>query len=204
MISDWDLLLRILIPFGTLALGVFLRDRFERRPSVVYYLGTVSDFLIRNDGRRTSSTGEQDDPETESSQPFAKDIGVYTHSVVISNKGRASANNVRLGHVVLPEHYFVFPKVEYKMSDVKDSGCDIVFPILRPTETVTVSYLYFQPVRAEQIHTYVKSDEGLARGISVFQTRLYPKWVNISLGIAIISGVVSWVYLIVILVRKLL
>jgi hypothetical protein len=199
---DWDLMLRIIIPFGTLIAGVFLRVRLEKRSNVVFYIGTESDFAIRNDGGQSESAKEKDDPDSKDTNKTSSVTGVYTHSLVISNNGRASAKNLRVGHVILPEHFFVSPKVDYEIKAIPDSGSDMVFPILRPNETVTVSYLYFQRVGANQIHTYLKSDEGFAKGIPVFQTRLYPKWVRISLLIASVSGFIAWIYVLVILSRK--
>jgi len=198
---DWDIVLKIAVPMATLVLGIVFKEAIERRASIQYYVGTLADFMVRSRQADTASASVIQGIGTEAtSPPVASDFGVYTHALVIVNGGRAPARNVRIGHVAFLQNYHVSPKLDYSIEPVKDSGDDIVFPILRPKEQVTVSYLYFEPVTPDQIHTYVKSDEGLAKNIAMLPVRRFPKWLNMLILAAMSTGIVAWIYLIVILV----
>jgi len=154
-------------------LAVLLNWLLERRPNLISYMGYASGFLAK-------------DP---SSPP------IFTHSVVIKNVGRKSATNIRVGHGVLPETYLVFPQVQYSLHDLPNGGKEIVFPKLVPKEEITISYIYFLPLRPEQINLYAKSDECLARIFTAIPTPQPPRWVTRIAQILVLIGISAVVYL---------
>lgn len=48
--------------------------------------------------------------------------------------------------------------------------------MLVPEEQVTISYLYERPLLITDIHSYIKSDEGLAKVVTVLPFIQQPKW----------------------------
>ena len=179
---DWGLVATIAVPLATLLVGAFL-TRVLSRPAVTTYLGHVSAH------RQAAVAG-------------GPSFDVFAHSVVIQNNGWGSAKNVRLTHNILPR-FSVFPDVEYQVSDLPGGGREILFPLLVPDEQVTVSYLYFPPVTWAQINRLVKSDEGLAKVIQVIPMRQYPQWFNKLVVALLFAGVISVLYMLVVLVRWL-
>lgn len=154
---DWDIVLKIGLPLTALIVGAILKEVMERRASIQYYVGTLADFKFRGAPPDATSVSVEHRADADAvSTSVSQDFPVYTHALVIVNGGRAPAMNVRIGHLVLPQHYHVSPSLNFSIESVKDSGDDIVFPILRPKEQVTVSYLYFQALTPSQIHSYLK------------------------------------------------
>lgn len=79
---NWDLVVRIVVPLGTLVLGRFLDRWLTKKPKLISYLGHVSAFTLSNESHTQ----------------------VFTHAIVVRNEGREAANNVRVGHYVLPDY----------------------------------------------------------------------------------------------------
>ena len=168
---DWDVLIKIAVPLGTLVLGRFLDRWLAKRPKLISYLGHVSSFTI-NDEKRTQ---------------------VFTHAIVVRNAGRRSAKNVRIGHHVLP-NYQLYPSVPHSIENVATGGSEIVIPIMVPGEQITISYLYFPPLTWDRINEYAKSDEGFAKILNVIPTPRPPKWVTRVLWCLVFVGIVAMVY----------
>ena len=85
--------------------------------------------------------------------------------------------------------------MQYDVLELEEGAKEIVFPALVPSEQVTVSYLYFPPMTYGHVNTYVKSDEGMAKVLTVLLQRQFPKWVNWIIGILLLVGIVTVLYL---------
>lgn len=121
---------------------------------------------------------------------------VNTHTLVIRNAGSKTATNVRVGHNHLPADFQISPKRAFKIENIDDGECsDIVFDTVAPSEEITISYLYFPPVFADQIIGMVKCNEGIARGINVWIARRYPAWVNYLIQFLVVVGGCTIFYL---------
>src|SRR5437867_3125648 len=142
---DIDLAVKIVVPLGALVLGKYLDRWLTKRPKLISYLVHTSAFTLRGDTPGT----------------------FHTHAIVVRNVGRMAANNVRIGHFVLPEHFQLFPSISHT---VERNVGEIIIPKLVPDEQITVSYLYFPPLLWSQIHAYTKSDEGFAKILTVLPT----------------------------------
>lgn len=101
---------------------------------------------------------------------------INTHSVIVRNSGRFPLKNVRVGHAVLPSDYSVYPVTKFDVTNLPGGGSDICFPVLAPKEEISISYLYSAPTVAQNINSYVKSDEVLADYIKVGLTKITPIW----------------------------
>jgi len=180
MATDWDLVIKITVPLTTLVAGKYL-DRLERRPKLICYFGHSAAFTIRGDRPAT----------------------VHTHALVVQNAGRMAATNVRIGHLQLPENYQIYPAVEHSVVRAPSGTAEIVIPKLVPSEQVTIYYLYFPPLLWNQIHSYAKSDEGLAKVLNVIPTPQPSKWLVMTAAILMFVGAVALLYQLVDLLRRL-
>jgi hypothetical protein len=174
MAVNWDLVLKIVIPLGALLLGKLLDQWFGKRPKLITYLGHTSSFTLAS----------------------ANNTKVHTHAIVIRNTGRATANNVRVGHNVLPDVQ-VYPDVPYTKEVTPGGGTEIVFPKLVPDEQVTINYLYFPPLIWSQINTYAKCDEASAKYLSVIPSPQHSKLTNFAIGTVLLIGSTTLLYLII-------
>jgi hypothetical protein len=183
MTVDWHLVAQVGVPVVTLFLGAWVTRWFEKRPALTSYFGHVSAFKYALDD--------------------GKKMDIYTHSVVLSNAGRKSANNVRLRHAVLPSFQIV-PPVDHKVIDLADGAKEILIPTMVPSEQLTISYLYFPPLTYANVNAGIKSDEGFATQIPVLLQRQYPKWLSILSIVLVLVGVGTILYAAVTAVRHLL
>ena len=145
---DIEIVAKILAPIITSIIVALIKHYSAGRAHVVSFIGHISAFKLK--GQTPTD--------------------VFTHSVVVRNTGRKTAQNVRLGHDYLPDNITVHPSVQYSIEHNPEGKAEIVLPQLVPKEQVTISYLYFPPVTWNQIHAYTKSDEGYADIINVIPT----------------------------------
>lgn len=174
------MLVAIIGPLLAAVILVALDRSLERRPKLISWLGHASAVRLP--------------PQQGQTEP--RDI--FTHAVVIRNAGRRSANNVRLGHYTLP-NFSVFPSVVHRVENPPGGGSEIVFPMLVPGEQLTINYLYFPPTTYDKINSYTKSDEGMARIITVLPTPMVSVWLQRVAWTVLIIGAVTTLYLFVVL-----
>lgn len=172
---DWDLVIKIAVPLFALVLGKFLDRWLTKRPKLISYLGHASSFTLRGEN------------------PFI----VHTHAIVVRNAGRETANNVRIGHNILPENYQLYPAVPHTKEQVEGGIAEIIIPQMVSGEQITISYLYTPPLLWSQINAYTKSDEGFAKIINALPTPQLPKWIGNIIWSLVFVGVVTILYLIV-------
>ncbi|HAT9718361.1 TPA: hypothetical protein ACK8SK_000240 [Legionella pneumophila] len=125
---------------------------------------------------------------------------VHTHAVVVRNDGKLPTKNVRLGHNFLP-NYNIYPNIKFELTNLPNGGKEISFPILVPNEQVTISYLYFAPTVYTDINTHVKSDDGLAKVISVIHSPNLSIKIKTMLNILVFVGSTTLIYFALILLN---
>ena len=179
---DVDLAVKIVVPLGALVLGKYLDRWFTKRPRLISYLGHTSAFALANPPGGT----------------------IHTHAIVVRNAGKVAANNVRVGHNVLPNTFNLYPAVPHTVQRPPGGIAEIVLPKLVPGEQITISYLYAPPLVWSQIHAYTKSDEAFAKILTVLPTPQLSKWKIRGIWTLIFIGVASLIYLITELILKML
>jgi len=121
-------------------------------------------------------------------------VKLNIHTIVIRNRGRKTANNIRIGHSVPRsriEDVFVWPPVSYWIEDTGDETFELILSTLVPNEQSQVTYVYFPPLTVDQIHAHLKSDEALGQTIDVQVNPVlkpatyYTIWIFLLLGIGL-------------------
>lgn len=168
--------LQIAVALFLVIVGAYLNHWLVRKPRLIAYQGHVSDFAFP--------------------MPENKTVDIYTHSIVVKNVGGKVANNVRLGHHAnfKAENFQIRPQVDFSINETKNDVREIILPCLLPREEVTVSYLYLDAFTIEQIYVYIKSDEVLARSVTVLPTQQYPAWYMNVLRILLLVGLCTVLY----------
>ena len=158
-------------------IGGYLLHWFTyKTPNLIYYLSSLSDFIIKRAGENENA--------------------IYTHSITIVNRGNATAEKVQISHAFLPKDYKIVPDIPHTILS-SQSVKIIQLQQLHPKESVQISYLYFQPYSVDTIHTSVRSKECLAKPVPVISTIMYPKWFNVILGILVVVGALTILYFII-------
>ncbi|MCH8288902.1 MAG: hypothetical protein IID12_07340 [Candidatus Marinimicrobia bacterium] len=183
MQPNWDLIAVIASPIIAAFIGAALNEFLQRRPKLIVHWGHVSAF-------KSHPTG-------------GSPIDVHTHSLIIRNEGKKSANNVRVSHQYLPD-FSVYPPVQYEIKPLPNEGSEILFPILRPKEEITISYLYSPTITVDQIFYSVNSDEGEAKSIAVWLAPVLSRTFKLIIYYFFIVGLISTIYLITYFALKLL
>jgi len=179
---DWVVVGSVVGPMAGAVVGAFAARAFERRVRLVAYLGHASAFRI------------QGPPE----------IRLHTHQYVIRNAGKQTATNVRVGHNDVRVDYNIYPDVPFTVETLPGGTKEIVISRLLAGEQVTLSYLYYPPVVYSQVNTYIKSDQGYAKVVTVLPQQQYPKWFGISAFLFMLLGMITVLYLLVLLARWVL
>ncbi len=175
MVIEWSIVATIAAPLVALFVGAALNRAIESRARLVSYLGHVSAHRINL--------------ETENH------LDVFTHSIVLKNNGRSPAHNVRITHTILPS-FNVHPGVVFTRETLPSGEVDIVIPVLVPHQEITISYLYHPPTTWNQINGHIKSDEGMAKVLTVLPMIQYPKWANAIVGSLMFVGLMALLYVI--------
>lgn len=170
---DWMLVANIAGPVIAAVFGFFLNRFFESRARLIAYYGEASAFRMSG----------------------ATPLWLHTHSIVVRNSGRQTASNVRLGHANLPPDFVINPDVAYEVADLPGGTKEIVVPRLLPGGQITVAYLYYPPMLWRDINTYVTSDEGYAKIVTVLPQKQTPKWFNVLAAILFLVGGITVIYL---------
>jgi hypothetical protein len=177
---DWILVATVTGPVIGVAVGVALTRAIEGKARVVVHYGHAAAFRITN-----------------VDEPFS----VHTHNVVVRNAGKRPAHNVRCGHAVLPPNVTLYPDKDHHIVSLPGGTQELLMPELLPGEEVTIAYLYYPPLMWNQVNTYVKSDEGFAKVITVLPQQQYPRWFNNTAALLMLIGLVTTCYLAVLMAR---
>lgn len=142
---DIQPIIKIVAPIVTAILVFIIKRILEHKPKLITYLVHVSAIPLKDE----------------------KSTIVNTHSIVVRNAGKKTANNVRIGHDHLPASYQMYPQMTHEVKYSEHGPAEIVLPTLVPNEQVNISYLYFPPTTYEHINSYCKSDEMQAKSINI-------------------------------------
>jgi hypothetical protein len=149
---DSEQIIKIVSPVLTLIFSAIVKYYTEEKSKIISYYGHISAFELHE-----------------------HNLDIYSHSIIVRNSGRKSANNIRVCHQVLPPNIplpniTIHPAVQYSIEKNPEGAMEIVIPVLVPKEQVTISYLYFPPLTVNQINSYTKSDDGLAKIVNIIPT----------------------------------
>ncbi|MAQ00988.1 MAG: hypothetical protein CL586_02490 [Alteromonadaceae bacterium] len=175
---DIEAIAKIGAPVLTAIVGFILKSYFEAKPKLVTYLVHSTEIPL-HDGNNTK---------------------VNTHSIVVSNTGKKTANNIRIGHNLLPKSFQLFPQLTHEVTRGDNDSAEILIPTLVPGERVSISYLYWPPVVWGQIHSYCKCDETNAKYLNVAPTQQLTQFQNGILLLLMFIGattIVYWLFLLV-------
>lgn len=170
-----EILAKLLSPLIAAVIAALTKHYLEARPRLVTYLVHASAIPLPVPG-----------------QPNAAQVN--THSIVVANTGKKTANNVRIGHLLLPPSHQVWPPVNHQVANSPNGAAEIIIPTLVPGEQVSISYLYFPPVTWQNINSYAKSDECMARVINVIPSPQPNKLVLFALWFLVFIGASTVIY----------
>ena len=181
---DWGLVKDVAVPIVAALIGGAAVEWFQRRPRLRTSLEHASGITMQAAG-----------------QP---PMTVNTHTLVLTNAGRKTETNVRLGHRNVQFWYQVHPPGLHAERPLPDGGREIVFDRLTPKTTVWITYLYFAPVLWQHVNLHIEGDSGNAKVVPLVPTPLVSGWVKALLWTLLASGVGMWLYVAMVAARSLM
>lgn len=174
-IVDNKEILAVFITFGLTGFTALLGQIFSAKPNVKWAVMENSHLLPRdNDGR-----------------PFS----VFTQKLWFRNVGRKVAENVEIVLNFKPQHFEVFPHLEWDTRENPDGRLIIKIERLNPRELLFVSMLNSN-VDLPSV-TNVRWNGGQGKQIEVWVTQKFPHWINLSALLLMLLGGATMVYVIV-------
>lgn len=173
-----DAVVKLAAPFLTAVIGVLAKIYSDAKPKLVSFM--IHSFAI---------------PTRNQNQPDNGPIIVHTHTIAVRNSGKKTATNVRIGHNSLPD-FQIHPPLNHEVTRNQDNTGEILIPSLVPGEQIAIAYLYFPPQTYQDINSYCKSDEVLAKYVNVVPTipagkiQLFTLWSLVFIGA---SSLVYWI-----------
>ncbi|MFW9082561.1 hypothetical protein ACOI9X_25285 [Pseudomonas sp. P2757] len=171
-----DAAVKVAAPFLTAVFGVLAKIYSDAKPKLVSYM--IHSFAI---------------PTRNQNFPDAQPIIVHTHTIAVRNSGKKSATNVRIGHHFLPD-FQIHPPLTHEVTRNPDNTAEILIPTLVPGEQIVIGYLYFPPQTYQNVNSYCKSDEVLAKYINAVPMIPNGKMHNFILWTLVFIGASSLVY----------
>ena len=167
MSPELEIVAKIFSPAISTVILIIAKSVWLDKAKVQTFVVQAAGFVMPPNVAATSGTSTVND-DAPVQLPAGPPPQVNTHTIVVRNAGRKPAHNVRIGHERFPALYQVIPPVQHTKIPGQHESAEILLPILVAKEQVTISYLYFPPLYYNNIHSYVKSDEGMAKFVNVF------------------------------------
>lgn len=178
---DLEVVAKLLSPVIAALIGAIVKRYFEAKPKLISYL-IHSSAIPLNDEQNTQ---------------------VNNHCIVVRNAGKMTAHNVRIGHNLLPKGFQIFPPLSHTVLESPNGSAEILVPTLVPGEQVSISYLYFPPLTWNQVNSYTKSDEGLARIINAIPTPQPSRFIVTIIWLLMFLGASTLTYWLVLFIARM-
>lgn len=120
-------------------------------------------------------------------------LTIYTHTLALQNLGRAPAEQVKVVHNFLPDHYQVFPPQQTAVEILPGGQRALVIPRILPYQIVYVSYLYNVPA-LPNMYSHVEAKDHIANPMPVQINRRFPNWANWIFALLILLGAAVVLY----------
>jgi hypothetical protein len=119
-----------------------------------------------------------------------------TITLALWNTGRAAAEDIRIVHAHLPDHYQIWPPMIAAVNLIPSSGHrELVIPRILPRQIIYISYLDAVPLSPAMIVQLNAKDHQVEPMPFQF-TRVFPAWIRRTLfGLLIVGTVVTVRYL---------
>ncbi len=125
-------------------------------------------------------------------QPGSKNtFNLFTSSVTVQNMGRRRATNVELVFTSPPNHYTLTPTRPHAQRTTPQGQHVINIPTLGHNEWFTLEVIGFGTAPGL---LHLRSDDGAAELVPMMPQRIWPRWVNWSSVILVLTGAAFILY----------
>lgn len=114
-----------------------------------------------------------------------------THAITIQNIGRKTAEFVEVVHKNRPDNFALQPSLDFTESTIPTGEHVIRVKSIGPKETFTIQMLSYATLPELQ---YIRPEAGHAQNIAIQPQRIFPKWLNSAVTIAMVTGAGFIVY----------
>jgi len=152
----------------------------QKKAKLVYYYGGMSNFSLK--------------PQEQGKQP----MNIYTHSLILSNVGKAPAEKVEIYQNTVPLGFSITPDIKWTVSPNASEQFKHVIEIeyLEPRGQIMLSYLYGPPQFPQNFVSKIRCKDGEGKQIPVLPVRQFSPLVNYLFQFIFLVGAIAIIYLI--------
>jgi hypothetical protein len=114
---------------------------------------------------------------------------VQTQTLAIQNIGRQLAEDVTVCHNWVPDQVSVWPPGRHDGEALLGRNHALVLNIMRPGETVIITYIYGTPPTPMPVFSSVSIKDHVASQVRIPLARRYPGWITASAKILVLVGI---------------
>lgn len=112
---------------------------------------------------------------------------LYTRSILVRNAGRASAKDVEFYFNFKPEHFQIWPVIQFTSELTADGRFLVKIPFIRQNESFGIEVIQTQ-VAPPNLLT-VRSMEGECKEVNMAPMQVFPNWFNILFAALMVLGI---------------
>ncbi len=118
-------------------------------------------------------------------------VNIRSGQVMVQNLGRKSANNVQIvaGAGGGPAGYNIVPPIEHRAAIDEHGQWIVDIPFIGPKETITIQILNGPNIDS------IRSEDGNAKFVEVLHQRQFPRWINLTAVMLMLSGLIGLTFL---------
>jgi len=192
VLSLWNTVSPYQVQLWSLATVLFATtvNRFARlRPRIYYSIHHSSSILVNEP--RLDAKGSILSPNQI----------VHMASIVVENGGISTAKALEIAFAFKPKIMNVSPRRAYSESTSPLGGHSIKFDSIAPSEQTKIDIMSIN--EDLPILTAVRSDECQGKYIMMAPQRIWPSWFTRSIGVVLLIGAISSVYLLIRLIQTI-
>ncbi|WP_041793823.1 hypothetical protein [Micavibrio aeruginosavorus] len=114
-------------------------------------------------------------------------ILMHTSSILVRNSGRAEARDVEFYFNFKPEHFEIWPIIEFKTDTTSDGRYIIKIPFIKRNEFFTIELIQAHAQTPELLN--VRAIEGRCKNVNMAPMQIFPHWINAIICSLLILGV---------------
>lgn len=124
---------------------------------------------------------------------------VHTGTVFVQNTGRKTAEDIEVVFNYRPQHFQVWPSLNYNTAENPEHHFTIKITTLGPRESTTIELLSVSINLPDPLR--VRSPLGEAKRVPIAPMRVWPGWFNRTIFLLLVLGIFGFLYLLVRLIE---
>ena len=191
MLLDFIALLKVPGFLGALITGcIALALRYFQPASRIIW-GTSHGFTFALPPPQAQQGVEQAGQRQENVPSVQNPLMVHTRTIFLVNRGRVSAENVEIILNFTPQHFSLWPQMNYTSAVNPENRFIIKLESLSVREYTSIELIQVGAELPQLLN--VRSSNGISKEVTMAPLRTFPQWVNYLIVALILAGIYQFV-----------